>query len=180
MMNHIMVDLETTGTDSGRHAMIQLAAYRFDLEKGQIDPQPFNRCLTIPNWRTWSESTRAWWTKDKTMREILQGIMSRAEDPKPVLQDFVQWVCKSESPVFWSKPTHFDWGFLESYFNDFGLMNPFHYRRANDMNTFLRGLHFPNEVPNLGVEMRGNAHDAVFDVLHQIETVWAHLEEARS
>lgn len=176
MMNHIMVDLETTGLNAGRNAMIQLAAVRFDLnEKGKLDPKFFDRCLHIPSWRSWNEGTQSWWHRDKKMRGILQSIRARAEDPKTVMTDFRDWVFESENPIFWSKPTHFDWGFIQSYCEDFGISVPFHYRHANDMNSFIRGIHAPEAPPEIKVDMRGDAHNAIYDVINQIEVVWEHM-----
>lgn len=178
--NNIMLDLETTGTRGDRHGILQIAAYRFGTNRNEIDPTPFNRCLRLPAWRSWSESTRQWWHKDGTMRGILHGLQQRAEDPKVVLEAFRDWLLESDDPTLWAKPTHFEWPFLQGYFEDFDVLLPLHYRYANDMNSFIRGIHFPDEVPdNLQAPMRGPAHDAGFDVLQQIETVWNHTDYAK-
>lgn len=177
--NNIMIDLETTGVNADRNGILQIAAYRFGLKRNEIDPKPFNRCMSLPAWRSWNEDTRAWWTKDATMKGIVTNLMKRAEAPSVVLNDFKDWLLESPDPVMWAKPTHFEWQFLQSYFTDFGVMLPLHYRYATDMNSFIRGIHFPNEVPdNMQAAMRGDAHDAAFDVLQQIETVWNHTEYA--
>lgn len=180
MHNQIMVDLETTGLNAGRNAMIQLAAVRFNLEEdGSLSPDFFDECLRIPKWRSWDEGTRNWWLGDATRRKILEGIQARMRDPKEVIEQFRDWVFESDSPVFWSKPSHFDWGFVQSYCEDFGVVVPFHYRYANDMNSFIRGIHAPEEPPGISVPMRGDAHNALYDVINQIETLWEHLKIAR-
>jgi oligoribonuclease (3'-5' exoribonuclease) len=177
--NHIMVDLETTGVCPDRNGIIQIAAYRFGLKAGEIDPAPFNRCLFVPAWRSWDMGTLRWWRQDAGMRETLQNIESRAEDPATVLAAFRDWVFQGEGkPIFWSKPSHFDWGFLQSTFKDFSMEMPFHYRFANDMNSYIRGAWHPHEMVEQKVEMHGAAHDAVYDVLNQIQVLWASLRAA--
>lgn len=172
---NIMVDLETTGTDSGRHGILQISAWRFGLNDGEIDPNPFNRCLWKPPHRSWDEGTRNWWHNPER-RATLNSILARAEDPHTVMNDFVEWCRPQESPVFWSKPTHFDFPFIQSYCADYQLVMPFHYRMAQDMNTFIRGIHFPDEAPALTVKFEGAAHDALFDTLNQIQVLWVHLK----
>ena len=176
-MNNIMVDIETTGTDSGRHAILQISAWRFGLKEGEIDPVPFDRCLYKPPHRSWDEGTRNWWYGDKERRETLKNITARGEDPYTVMRAFCEWSRPHESPIFWSKPTHFDFPFIQSYCADYSLAMPFHYRMAQDMNTFIRALHFPNPAPALTVKFEGAAHNAVFDTLNQIQVLWAHLTQ---
>ena len=175
-MNNVMVDIETTGTDAGRHAILQISAWRFGLKEGEIDPNPFNMCLHKPPHRSWDEGTRHWWYSDAQRREVLNRIYASAQRPEVVIPAFVEWCRPSESPIFWSKPSHFDFQFVQSYCTDYSQPMPFHYRNAQDMNSFIRGLHFPNEMPQLTVPFHGAAHDALYDTLNQIQVVWAHLK----
>lgn len=168
-----MVDIETTGTRPDRGAIIQIAAVRFDLEIQAVDPNTFNRCLALPPHRFWEEGTRHWWMQQK--RHVLQDIFHRMEDPRTVMNDFVNWACEVENPIFWGKPTHFDYTFISSYLHDFDLPNPFSFRMANDMNSFLRARYFPNPVPDLNIPFEGDAHNALWDVFHQIKILFAHV-----
>lgn len=173
-MNHVMVDIETTGVNPDRSAIIQIAAWKFDPITQDIDTQFFDRCLSIPKLRFWDEGTRLWWAQQKP--EILRDIWDRMEDPKTVLEGFIDWVDPSSAPIFWSKPTHFDYMFISSYLSDYEVVNPFHFRTANDLNTFLRSLHFPGDVPEIDVEFTGDAHNARMDALHQICVLFEHLK----
>jgi hypothetical protein len=177
LFTDVMVDIETTGTMPDRNAMIQLSAVRFNLAEGTVDPDIFNRCLWIPTHRFWDEGTRRWWMDGK--KDILRSIMDRMECPRVVLQDFIQWAGPTNSLRFWSKPSHFDFNFLSSYCHDLELTNPFSFREANDMNTFLRCLYFPERVPSLDIPFEGEAHDAIWDVFHQIKTLLAHHQAVR-
>ena len=75
----IMVDLETTGTSPDETAIIQIAAVRFNLQTGEVDPNVFDMCLSIPPRRYWDEGTRAWWSK---MPDVLMDIWQRQRPPE--------------------------------------------------------------------------------------------------
>lgn len=166
-MDDIMVDVETTGVMPDRHAIIQIAAVRFNLETGEVDPAFFNQALHIPPTRSWMESTRDWWAK---MPAVYAEIHKRKREPKIVLDEFKVWL-GNDKVRLWGKPSHFDHVFLSSYFHDFEIGNPFHFRDTNDVNSFIRGKYFPHNPPDFEKEVpfQGPAHNALFDALHQIE-----------
>lgn len=174
----VMTDIETTGLNVGSNAIIQIAAVRFNLEKRTICHDFFNKCLLIPPTRYWDEQTRTWWLKDK--REILQSILDRGEEPQSVLEEFYRW--SGSGSRFWGKPTHFDFAFLQNYFNSYGWPMPYHYRHANDMNTFIRARYWPDAPPSfeMDIKFEGPAHDALFDVLHQIKVLFAAAEASKN
>lgn len=169
--NHVMVDIETTGTNPNHNAMIQLSGVRFNLEERAIDMQMFDQCLAIPANRFWSEDTRDWWaTQDES---IIDKIWANMRDPATVLHEFNTWVQRDldyDGITLWAKPIHFEYPFLESYFNDYGIAKPFHYAECKD----LRSVCFARGLPNLDRELpfEGPAHDAIYDVLHQINVLF--------
>ena len=176
----VMVDLETTGVTPDESAIIQIAAVRFNVITGEVDGDDmFDRALMIPPKRFWDEGTRDWWYK---MPDILMSIMNRMEDPVVVTRDFFNWARPKDDDRtllrFWSKPTHFDFMFLQSYSRQFQLNFPFDFRQAQDQNSFVRGLFFPNPPPELSLNFEGSAHNALFDVLHQIQTVQEYVKKA--
>lgn len=168
----IMVDVETTGLDPGHAAMIQLSAVRFNLKERTVDAgSMFDRCLAVPPGRFWDEGTREWWGQQKP--HILNDIMFRAEDPRTVMQAFSDWIGRDVPDIrFWAKPTTFDYAFVQSYFNQFGVLNPFNFRFATDVNSFIRGMAFDSSVATYKIDFQGDAHNALFDVLHQIQMVF--------
>ena len=89
------------------------------------------------------------------------------------MQDFANWVNKDNDQAeplrFWSKPISFDYPFMQSYFTQFEIMNPFHFRFATDLNSFIRGLAGDSSLPTFKVNFQGDAHNALFDVLNQID-----------
>lgn len=178
----VMVDLETTGTSPDETAIIQIAAVRFNLQTGEVDPNVFDMCLSIPPGRYWDEGTRLWWSK---MPDVLQDIWKRQRPPELVIRAFADWVNAGnpnrDDLHFWSKPISFDWAFLQSYFRQFQVGNPFHYRYAQDMNTFVRARYYPEVAPNLEKELifDGSEHNALDDVFHQIKVVLTAYEETK-
>jgi hypothetical protein len=171
-MRDFMIDVETTGTQPDRHAMIQLAAVRFYLDTGDVDASSmFNRCLTIPENRAWDQSTKVWWQRQPA---VLDGIQARMEPHALVLKAFCDWAGYHNSTGkpnrFWAKPITFDYMFVSSALSDEGLHNPFHFREAMDCRSYLRGLSGGDDyVREQDLEFQGVAHDAIFDVLHQIK-----------
>lgn len=173
----VMVDLETTGLNKGLNTVIQIAAVRFNLAERTIDVDTmFDRCLTVPTTRAWDEKTREWWLKDK--REILMGLITRMEPHQIVLNDFYQWATAEGPLKFWGKPSHFDYSFLESLYQEFGPAQPFHYRTTENMNSFIRGRYWPNQPPAWERELpfEGPPHNAIFDVLHQIKALFTAMD----
>jgi len=173
-----MVDLETGGTSPDETPILQIAAVRFNVRDRTVDANDmFNRCLAVPPKRYWDEGTRDWWLGQK--QSVLMDILRRAEDPAKVMGDFRDWAGTSpdEPHRFWAKPISFDYAFVSSYFRQFKIYNPFHYRYAIDVNSFLRGLTRSGDLPVVEVEFQGDAHNALFDVLHQISVVFKGLEE---
>jgi hypothetical protein len=176
-----MVDIETTGTNYERNAIIQISAVKFDYVTGQVSTDFFDRCLHIHPGRVWDGECRAWWQRQGN---VLQEIQSRAEDPYTVMRAFYDWLLvdwpsgRREGRQFWAKPTSFDHAFLAHYFNMFGLDFPCHYRFARDVNSFIAGLSGSPDHVTIEEELsfEGDAHNAIFDVLHQIK-VLLHAKE---
>lgn len=171
----VMIDIETTGTHPEHNAVIQIAAVRFNLNEKTVDANSmFDRCLAVAPHRFWEESTRTWW-HGKNFK-VFRHICSRMEDPGTVMKAFLDWSVshKTDEPQrFWGKPTHFDYSFMQSYFRQFGLPIPYHYRHARDMNTFIAGLAGNPQHRELNVDFVGDAHNALHDALHQIKILFA-------
>jgi DNA polymerase III alpha subunit (gram-positive type) len=173
---HFMVDIETTGTNASHNAVIQLAGVAFDLDNQKIHTESmFDQCLGIPPNRFWAEDTRDWWASQP--EHILGGIWSRMRDPAQVMREFNQWVLETaegETPVLWAKPISFEWPFLEQYYQTFGIAIPFGYWEANDLNSWCRARGLP--TLSRDIEVQGDAHNALSDVLHQLEVLFTLME----
>jgi oligoribonuclease (3'-5' exoribonuclease) len=169
----IMCDIETTGLSPDNSAIIQIAAVRFNLDEQAIDPETFDRCLSIPTKRYWDESTREWWSRPK--RSVLLDIYSRMEPPVGVVQGFSDWARAKQdnhSLRFWAKPISFDYAFISSYFREYDVYNPFDFREATDLRSYIKGLGRSSTYPEINVEFKGDAHNALMDSLNQINLLF--------
>lgn len=169
-----MIDLETTGLGPDENAILQLAGVRFNLQTRAVDVAGiFVRSIAIPPKRFWDLGTLDWWNQQD------EGVYAEVtKNPKPaeeVMKDFHQWANEYQLR-FWSKPSHFDFQFVQSYCRQFGYGMPFNHSQARDMRSFIAGLYHPHSTPNLEVPFHGNAHNAIWDALHQIQTLYAHLD----
>lgn len=171
----IMVDLETTDTNQTLAGIIQIAATFFNLKTGEIGPS-FSRALSLPEepntgfYFMWSMQTLRWWNSNPDKKKILEELKENACDPRTVINDFVRWVRVNgtgKSLHFWSKPSHFDYSLLDKYFRYYGYENPFTYWKARDMRSYLLGLVFPEELPDLKLTS-ADAHNALADVNFQV------------
>ncbi len=176
----IMMDLETTGVQPEHTNIIQIAAVRFNLESGSVDPKVFNMSLLPSPNRYWDEDTRKWWS---SMPDILDRIWSQMRPPHFVLTELAKFAMEGQEgrPKLVAKPTSFEFPFLQSYFREFGVPNPFHYREAEDLNSFIRARYFPNPPPDIERELpfEGDAHDALYDVFHQIKVMMKAYEDTK-
>jgi len=175
----VMVDIETTGSTSFDHtAVLQIAAVKFNYDTEEIDSNFFNASMSIPPGRYWDEGTRTWWGKQKP--GVLKTIMSTARDPAVVMKEFYNWLLQDypdtkEGLRWWSKPTHFDYSFIASYFHQYGLTNPCHFRFARDLNSFSAGLSGSAAHPDIEklVDFDGDEHNALYDSIFQLKALFA-------
>lgn len=171
-MTDVMVDIETTGTNPQYGNIIQIAAVQFNFQTGAIGPS-FDRCLAFAPNRFWSEGTRKWWLGQK--QEILSGIIDRMEDPAEVMNAYQQFILNSGNRLrFWSRGA-FDWAFIASYCEQYNLEMPHNFWEARDLRTFLAGLQGTAHEPNMkwvGNTVKGDAHNALFDVVVQLKQLF--------
>ena len=71
-MINLMVDIETTGLDPTKNAIIQIGALPFDLNILAKGRKGFKMSLTIPSDRKWNNATKKWWKE--TNLELLNEI----------------------------------------------------------------------------------------------------------
>lgn len=168
----VMVDLETTGTNPETAHIIQIAAVRFNVEEKKIDTsEMFDRCLLMstPN-RYWDEDTRRWWHGQKD--GLLDSILERGEMPADVLDAFISFLARTPAskPLrLWAKPISFEWPLLQSYMRQYQKQMPVAYWQCVDLNSFIEGRGHERKEYWKGIEFQGDAHNALHDVLHQIE-----------
>lgn len=175
----VMGDFETGGFDNSRNFVLSLGLVKFNLKKRTVSPNFYYRAFTPQVNRCWNEGTREWWIQKL---DVYQRMMAEAVDTKTALEEMIAWN-DGRQATFWAMPSHFDFPFLRQLCADYQLEIPFHYRLVNDMNSFLRGKHFPEEFDpkpiwnSLG-ERNGDFHNALDDVLHQLKFLFKAMDVA--
>lgn len=145
-MRDIFMVLESTGTNTDRNAILEIAAVRFDPVTGQFDENWFQGAVTMTYNRYWDERTRDYWQQNP---EEYQRLHSQGLPFETVWQRFLAWCQPIDNLQLWCRPDRFVWNFIESYCLDYRQPNPFAFYNVTDYSSFVKGLHHPNPVPQL-------------------------------
>lgn len=167
-MRHVMLDLETWGTEPGCDIR-SIGAVVFHPDNGTIARSAaFYRNVDggeeIRGLKR-DPSTIEWWEG--------QSAEARAAFTDPVdlhegLRDFSEWYAALGEPAeitFWCNGPHFDEVILKACYNACNLPVPWHYRAPRDFRTEMEGAGWPD------VEFMGTAHNALDDAIHQARCV---------
>lgn len=173
-----MVDIETSGLNPGRHAIIQLSCVAFDFKSRSVMTDTYyDSYLMIPPWRSFDIETLQWWLSKN--RSVYDHICSNQGDIIKALLGFGEFVNthkSSEHPNFWCRRP-FDWMFVESYFKDYEIQCPFSYKNVIEMTSFLKGAALDDGMPNVDIAREGDAHNAYWDCKNQINLLFAAVEQ---
>ena len=167
-MINLMVDIETTGVNGHKNAILQIGAVPFDLGILGIGQNGFKMSLTMPSDRTWMDSTKKWW--EETNPTVLKKIQSEAINFAVVLAKFKKYVESFNGDVlFWSNHP-FDWLFIEDYFEEYGIKSPFKYDSFRDVDSYIAALVGEANLFKYKPEAdKVQEHDALYDCLLQVD-----------
>jgi len=182
-----MVDIETLGAARESAPVISIAAIKFDLNAGEVDTDnAFYKNISLPDAVSYGKiekGTWGWWMADER-REVFQNILfdKKATTTREALIALNKWVGtgkKQQTP--WAQGTDFDFAILDRLTAQLDVTNPFSmFWRRRDVRTFkdtIRNL----GVPELDVPRRtGLAHNALSDVIHQIDTMIAYNDAIKA
>jgi hypothetical protein len=184
---HIMIDLETLGTDPDTAPIIQIGAVAFELaEDGPKDTVPFFRChvnaasnLVHPFHREINPDTVAWWAE--TDPALLVQIMRGNGVPLAMaLGELTIWALGLDSAErnvegVWGNGATFDISMLEAAYRQEGMRVPWSFRVIRDVRTMAMIAGDNDRCWNGGrvteTERDGKKHDAVVDCLRQLRMV---------
>lgn len=178
--NHYMCDIETTGLNSQRHAITEIAVVPFDFEllrtTGELHTSaPFiAKNLCVPVSRSWDQDTLAWRQQRGLLHEGYVDYYDMLED----LHSFVRQL--PEKAYFWAKPSVFDWPFVDGYYKEFlyRYKTPWHRRNIRDMATFCHTINPEFDVYSLDTS-KYETHTGLGDCLLQLHTMQACVISAR-
>ncbi len=176
-MNHVMVDLETLGTDPDC-AFISIGAVKFNPFTGEIDKvDSFYRRVdwesAIEN-RSVKASTLKWWLQQSESARI--EVCKDGYALPRVLEEFRNWF--PSGGVIWGNGATFDVSILQdAYKRNFYLKTaPWEFWNVHDVRTICalaEGIIDKKSVPFEGIP-----HYALDDAIHQakyVSTMWQKL-----
>jgi len=178
-MNHVMIDLESLGTDPDT-IFTCLGACKFDPATGEISPDYFYQRIdwdsAIAAGRTHSLATLKWWlgnTKDAQNELLTEGLPLDV-----VLAHFRVWLPKN--CIVWGKGPTFDITILE---HAYGYGNaPWKFWNIRDVRTVIDLADGILAVKDVAGGFPGTAHNALEDAVFQATYVcamWKALREGK-
>lgn len=147
MNNHIMIVLETSGTNGLTAAILELTAIRFNPITGEFSPDHFQQPIKFKEDREFEPATLNWWMRRHQTKDHIMMLNQDGRPFEKVWAEFLQWCQPIDELHFWAKPSHFVWPFIESYCHQYDQVNPFAHFNVHDVNSFIEGLHFPTPPP---------------------------------
>jgi hypothetical protein len=165
-MKHIMVDLETLGT-SNNAVFLSIGAVEFGLN-GEIG-STFYENISIDSAQKLGlkidGDTLKWWLTQKP--EVMQLMFNDAKDINTVLNNFGDWVGKTNAKYFWGNAASFDLVILENGYRAANIPAPWKFWRQMCYRTLL------NLYPGCKGKPPVDAHDPVADCKFQIANLVA-------
>lgn len=182
MRYDIMVDIETLGTNPDS-LVFQIAAAAFDIKTGKIcDEYNVTADIQGNSHLNITGNTLKWWLK--TNPTLLNSLLNNDKNyltPHSLIISFHGWLhtlCKDNDVYLWGNGILFDNNILRTQMVNAGLSYPIHYRNDRDMRTIVELAAMKNKMTyieylNTFSKDPMLAHDAFYDIKHQIKVVTA-------
>ncbi len=169
---HVMLDLETLGTEPGC-AVVSVGACVFSAHG--IGPTFYDAAVMDDTLLgSTSPATLAFWLRqgDAARGALLKGRVKQAD----VLAAFSHWWRQVGGNYVWSHGEAFDIPVLEAAYRLHGMNAPWHYRAGRDTRTLMdvAGARMPAMDASDGVQ-----HHALHDAVHQARHCLAALKTLR-
>jgi len=178
---HVMVDIETLGTDSDAF-IFQIAAAKFDIKTGEVR-DVFNMTQDISHVQSAKINPRTllWWleTDSLLLKSLLAG--DYKEMSLDLLKDFKDWIdyiqdTLMDDVLLWGNGVIFDNRIIREQMNQRELGYPIAYNNDRDVRTILSLAAEKLNVSEREIKDRVKddklvKHDAIHDVAAQIKLV---------
>jgi len=189
----VMLDIETLGLKSWKHAISSFSATKFDLKDGDIKDSLHLRILTsdLPA-TSMCEKTLQWRTENKVDEYEKPIKLVRARQAFCNLWDFLRsGNDESTKPVIFTNHTEFDIPFLQRHLDSHSKSIPWNHKHVFDVGSLLLGRgvsksEMYEEVLNSEswhekkdslFSGRDWKHDAFYDTVLQIEVLMQGLNQ---
>lgn len=168
-MNNLMLDIETLGTGNSA-IVISIGAVLFDPHTGEVGAE-FYRKLNfqdqIDRGRRPSQGTIEFWFKQDKDAQVV--FTEKGVSTEQALNEFKTFVTTNSSYSEckpWGNGPSFDLTIMESLFDDFGILYPWHFRNVRCLRTFKEYVYDGKDLVREGIY-----HHALDDCKHQIKVV---------
>lgn len=164
-LRHVMIDLETMGTDSDS-AIVSIGAVIFDPRYGKVSDQTFYKEMDAYRQKRYiCVNTLEWWDKrSKKSREALKG----TEILKHVLVEFGKWLPRDCR--VWGNGALFDIGILENAYSQYDIPIPWKFYNVRDCRTIVDMYESSRGGLNKTVNL-GGSHNALDDAIFQAKHI---------
>ena len=171
-MQHLMIDLETLGTDPSA-PIVAIGAVFFDPKTGELGAE-FSATIDFESAcekRIPDASTIKWWMKqsDDARAKVLRG-KEKMKDQLFELQYFITTHSHSSKVKPWGNGATFDISMLEDCFKCYGMQAPWKFGNIRDVRTVVELGEMIALTKDL-VEFEGTPHVALDDAKHQARYV---------
>lgn len=168
-MNHIMIDLETLGTNNNA-LVVSISAVQFDMSSNQIGDKfeiGLNREQQLEKGAIVDKSTLDWWEEQS---DEAKDMLNRLEkiDVDVALNKFNNWVkanFKAPSKIkLWGNGATFDNVIIRNLFERHNIEFAIPYYCDKDVRT----LAYVTKINPYSYTFEGTKHNGIDDCLHQI------------
>lgn len=175
---HIMLDIETLGTNS-RSSILSIGAVEFDIVTGETGRRFYKTIDLQSNLDAGLEmnaDTVIWWMgrSDEARREVTNEYGKQSlRDVLVLLTEFLG--DERDSKFIWGNSARFDCGILQDAYSALKMELPWNFRNERCVRTLVS---FAPEIKD-SLEFEGTPHNPVHDCLHQIKycsEIWKTLK----
>lgn len=186
-MKHVMLDLETWGTEPGCDIR-SIGAVEFDPVNSTIEfktafyqavdnptlgsmfiEHEHYYCDVTQKWYkfalTHSESTVKWWNEQSDDAKAAFADAIDLDDGLRAFSDWYSALGPAQDVTLWCNGPHFDEVILKAVYRACNMVHPWHYRAPRDFRTEMEGAGWP-ELP-----FTGTPHNAMDDAIYQAQCV---------
>lgn len=171
MLNNVMIDLETLGTNMNA-PIISIGAVFFNPETGHTDPRCFLQNISIQSVLSLGftpDETIEWWLMQD--KEVIKATLANAIHFEIALMLFNEWLtkkCEKENLIVWGNGAKFDLGILTNAFKK-GDYRTLPWEHWNERCVRTIAAQFPAIKDEAKANFIGTKHNPVDDCLHQIK-----------
>lgn len=175
-MSHVMLDLETLGTEQGS-VILSIGAVVFD-PRGTGHTAEFYQNVDVFSslmaGLKISDSTVNWWKEQN--KEAQKHLIGDTVSLFDALNAFRQWFMDNDGEQVWCQGATFDAPLLQAAYKTFGDFQPWKFWNVRDTRTVYDVCGFDYST----LIREGTYHNALDDAAYQVRCVQEALKHARS